>query len=319
MQYTTRPASWFADRARLRRLIKAERFDIIHTNGSSDHKQVMLATLGLSKRPGIVFTKHNTHSLHSWGNRLRVRLATDHAIAVSDYVHRLMQHSPYRRHPITTIRNGIDTDFFAPQTPQSLILQRDALFGPHWRGKLLLGSAGGTDYAKGWLDLVAAAATLPPGERERVLLLVAGEPPSEAMRDRVRALGLSRQVVFPGVLDDVRGALACCHVGFVLSYRETLSFACREMMSLSLPTLVTNVGGLPENVRDGFNGWIVPVHDVTAMKDKLRFMLAHPEQVAIMGARAREISVRDFGLDTFVEATLGVYRRVLADKALRIA
>ena len=44
MRYTTRPSSWFGDRARLRRLIKRGGFDIIHANGSADHKQVMLAT-----------------------------------------------------------------------------------------------------------------------------------------------------------------------------------------------------------------------------------------------------------------------------------
>lgn len=120
MQYTTRPSSWFKDRAQLRRLIKAGRYDIIHANGSADHKQVMLATLGMSRRPRIVFTKHNDHPLTSFGHKLRVALATDHSIAVSDYIHGLMANSPYGKRPITTIRHGIDTDFFAPPPPESL-------------------------------------------------------------------------------------------------------------------------------------------------------------------------------------------------------
>ncbi|WP_235556581.1 sulfatase-like hydrolase/transferase, partial [Bordetella bronchiseptica] len=89
-------------------------YDIIHCNGSADHKQVMLATLGLRRRPRIVFTKHNDHPLGSLGNRLRATLATDHSIAVSAYVHGLLADSPYSRHPITTVRHGIDTDYYAP-------------------------------------------------------------------------------------------------------------------------------------------------------------------------------------------------------------
>jgi glycosyltransferase involved in cell wall biosynthesis len=311
MLYTTRPSSWFKDRAKLRRLIKTGRFDIIHANGSADHKQVMLATLGMARRPRIVFTKHNDHPLTSFGHKLRVALATDHSIAVSDYVQGLMQQSPYRKRPITTIRHGIDTNFFAPPPPESLDKLRALIFGPDWQGKLLLGSAGGTDYDKGWLDLVAAVAALPPADKARVLLMVAGDPPSEAKLARVRELGMIDQVRFPGLLDDVRAALASCHAGFVLSYREALSFACREIMALGLPALVSNAGGLPENVTDGVDGWIVPVRDVAAMTDKLRFMLDHPDTVRAMGAKARETALRDFNLDRFASATVEVYQRTL--------
>lgn len=314
MQYTTRPSSWFKERAQLRRLIKTGRFDIIHVNGSADHKQVMLATLGMARRPRIVFTKHNDHPLSSFGHKLRVALATDHGIAVSDYVHGLMQRSPYSKRPITTIRHGIDTDFFAPPPPESLDKLRAQIFGPAWQGKLLLGSAGGTDYDKGWLDLVAAVAALPPADKARVLLMVAGDPPSEAKLARVRELGMIDQVRFPGLLDDVRAALASCHAGFVLSYREALSFACREIMGLGLPALVTDVGGLPENVTDGMDGWIVPVRDVPAMTATLRFMLDHPEALRAMGARARETSLRDFNLDRFAAATVDVYQRTLGGR-----
>ncbi|MGE8676142.1 MAG: glycosyltransferase, partial [Achromobacter kerstersii] len=251
------------------------------------------------------------HPLASFGHKLRVALATDHSIAVSDYVQGLMQQSPYRKRPITTIRHGIDTNFFAPPPPESLDKLRALIFGPDWQGKLLLGSAGGTDYDKGWLDLVAAVAALPPADKARVLLMVAGDPPSEAKLARVRELGMIDQVRFPGLLDDVRAALASCHAGFVLSYREALSFACREIMALGLPALVSNAGGLPENVTDGVDGWIVPVRDVAAMTDKLRFMLDHPDTVRAMGAKARETALRDFNLDRFASATVEVYQRTL--------
>jgi len=118
--------------------------------------------------------------------------------------------------------------------------------------------------------------------------------------------------MFPGLLDDVRDALACCHVGFVLSYREALSYACREVMSLGLPALVSNAGGLPENVRDGEDGWIVPVRDVSAIARVLNAMLQDPSRVSIMGAAARRSAVDHFGLDDFARATENVYRETLA-------
>lgn len=312
MRFSTRPSSWFGERAALRRLITREHYDIIHVNGSADHKQVMVALAGLQQRPRVVFTKHNDHPLDTLGHRLRARLATNHVIAVSDYVRGLLEQSPYRRLPITTIRHGIDTDYFAPLAPQALDALRDRYFGTAWRGRLLLGSAGGTDYDKGWLDLVEAAGGLPSAQRQRILILVAGDPPSEAKLARVRAAGMQGQVVFPGLLDDVRDALACCHAGFVLSYREALSYACREMMALGLPALVSNAGGLPENVADGVDGWVVPVRDVPAIAQVLQAMLQGPARVAAMGAAARRTAVGEFGLADFTQATLDVYRQALA-------
>ena len=310
MRFTTRPSSWFGERAALRRILARERYDIIHVNGSADHKQVMLALIGMRHRPRIVFTKHNDHPLHSWGHRMRAAFATDHVIAVSDYVREMLVESPYRRVPITTIRHGIDTDYFAllDITSDSLETLRDRYFGPAWRGCLLLGSAGGTDYDKGWLDLVDAAGSLPSDLRERILILVAGDLPNEDKRARVRAAGMQDQVVFPGLLDDVRDALACCHAGFVLSYREALSYACREVMSLGLPALVSNAGGLPENVRDGHDGWIVPVGNVRVIAQTLTGMLKDPSRVSTMGAAARRSALDQFGLSDFARATVDVYR-----------
>lgn len=312
MRFSTRPASWFGERAALRRLIRQQGYDIIHVNGSADHKQVMLALIGLRERPRVVFTKHNDHPLDTLGHRLRARLATDRVIAVSDYVHGLLDRSPYGRLPIHTIRHGIDTDYFAPQSEQALDALRSQYFGRGWQGHLLLGSAGGTDYDKGWLDLVEAAGSLPDEQRRRIRILVAGDPPNEAKLARVRAAGMQDRLVFPGLLDDVRDALACCHAGFVLSYREALSYACRELMSLGLPALVTDAGGLPENVTQGVDGWIVPVRDVSAIAAVLQSMLQDPAQLAVMGAAARSKALGDFNMRDFTEATLDVYRRALS-------
>lgn len=312
MHFTTRLSSVFSGRAALKRLIKTERFDVIHCNGSADHKQVMLATLGMARRPRVIFTKHNDHPLNSLGNTLRARLATDHVIAVSDYVRSLIEQSPYRQLPITTIRHGVDTNFFAPPAACSEDKLHEIFFGADWRGKLLLGSAGGTDFDKGWLDLVDAAGSLAPELKESIRILVAGDPPNEAKMARVRAAGMENQVVFPGLLDDVRAALASCHVGFVLSYREALSFACREMMAIGRPVLASNAGGLPENIKPGVDGWVVPVKDVAAIAEALKSMLADAAMVRRMGLAARETAVKTFNLHDFAQATLDVYTHTLA-------
>jgi hypothetical protein len=70
MSFTTRP---FSARLALRELIVKEKFDVIHVNGSSDHKQVMLALIGLEPSPRVIFTKHNDRGVSSVGHHLRAR------------------------------------------------------------------------------------------------------------------------------------------------------------------------------------------------------------------------------------------------------
>lgn len=308
--FSTRASAFFGERAAFRRLLRDGGFDVIHVNGSSDHRLVMLASAGLRHAP-VVFTKHNDLPLASVGHHLRAALATDHVIAVSHFVEGLVRRSPYRRTPISMVHHGVDTRYFAPPPDDMRAELRQRFFGDGWQGKVLLGSAGGTDYDKGWLDLLAAIAALPSAQRQQFRVMVAGDIPNEAKMARVRELGMTEQVVFPGLLDDVRPALAACDVGFVLSYREALSFACREVMSLGLPALISDAGGLPENVRDGQDGWIVPVRDPQAIGRVLQSILADPSRVAAMGQAARDKSVREFNLDRFVSATADVYQRAL--------
>ncbi len=308
MAFTTRPSSWLADRATLRQLLVTNVFDTVHVNGSADHKQVMLACLGLRHAPRIIFTKHNNHSLTSFGHQLRSRFATDHVIAVSDYIKDLLLKSPYKRQAITTIRHGIDIDYFSPVSAVEKLRLREHYLGAGFDKKIILGSAGGTDYEKGWLDLVTAVSLLSPEQRAKFHIVVIGDPPNALKLAQVADCGMAGQVSFPGLIDDVRPLLAACDIGYVLSYQEALSFACRELMALGLPVLVTRVGGLPENLTDQREGWIVPPRSPELIKNVLQKILFEPEQLSQMGAQARQRAEREFGLTDFVKATLAIYQ-----------
>lgn len=308
MAFTTRPSSWLTDRAVLRQLLVTNAFDTVHVNGSADHKQVMLACLGLRHAPRIIFTKHNDHSLTSFGHQLRAHFATDHVIAVSDYIKDLLLKSPYKRQAITTIRHGIDIDYFSPPSAVEKLRLREHYLGLGFDKKIILGSAGGTDYEKGWLDLVTAVSLLSPEQRIKFHIVVIGDLPNALKLAQVADCGMAGQVSFPGLIDDVRPLLAACDIGYVLSYQEALSFACRELMALGLPVLVTRVGGLPENLSDQREGWIVPPRSPELIKNVLQKILFEPEQLSQMGAQARQRAEREFGLTEFVKATLAIYQ-----------
>ena len=106
--------------------------------------------------------------------------------------------------------------------------------------------------------------------------------------------------------------VASLDAGFVLSYDvETISFACREMMSMGKPVLVTRYAGLPENIHEGSDGWIVPVRDRQAMAEAVRTLVEQRGVLPAMGAAARGHAEREFGLPLFVGRTEEAYEKLL--------
>ncbi len=309
--FSTRPAPMLAEVSRLRRLLREGDFDLVHVNGSADHRQAMLARLGLRRPPRIVWTKHNTMPARGFGHWLRSCFGTDGAIGVCDRVSGLLHDSPYRGHPIRTVRLGVDTDAFRPATADESRQARLELLGGVPAGTRVLGSVGGTDRAKGWMTLVRALARLPRADRDGFRLLVAGDPPRGTLRQEVETLGMAPWVVFPGLVADPRRVLAASDVGFVVSFQEAGSYAACESLAMGLPTLVSDAGGLPELVRDGVDGWIVPAGDVAAAEAWLRDRLAHPVPPA-MSAAARARALDCFSMPVFAERTLAFYRQVCA-------
>ncbi|MHC0505430.1 glycosyltransferase [Achromobacter aegrifaciens] len=308
---------------RLRRLLVQERFDIAHVNGSADHRVCMLAGLGLgADSPAVVYTQHNDRIASSLGATLRARLATDRVICVCEHTRRKLAGSAFGRCGLRTVRNGVDVERFMPPAPQARAEARRRWLPAAHAGRLVVGSNAGTADYKRWPDMVEALSLLPVELRARIVIMIAGEPPGEPQRRRVRELGMEDQVIFAGLLDDVRSFVAALDVGFVLSSEmETISFACREMMAMGVPVIVSNAGGLAENVYPGLDGWVVPARTPEAVAGVLREILAQPQLLGPMGRAAREKAVRDFALSRFVADTHAVYLEAQsqAQRPLRLA
>lgn len=299
-------------RRQLREYLRRHAFDIVHVNGSADHRLVLSASRSLPRRPKIVFTKHNSKPATGFTHRLRAK-RTDLAIAVSDATLRELQATPYATCAPRTIRNGVDIAHYMPWPAAEALAERDRWCG---RDDLLLGSNAGTAAHKGWMDLVEAVATLPADRRARVHVLLCGKPPTTEQTARIATLGLAAQVHFAGLLSDVRPVVAAIDAGFVLSHAvETISFACREMMAMGKPVLVSDYAGLPENIDDGVDGWIVPVRDRAAIARAVDGLLDARERLPTMGAAARAKAEREFGLHGFVEATEAAYVALLPSAA----
>lgn len=317
--YTSRPLPLVAEVVRLRRFLAREKFDLVHVNGSADHRHMMLARMGLSSPPAIVWTKHNTNPIDSFGHRLRARFGTEAAIGVSEYVTAQLQASHYARRVVRTVYHGMDAAYFSPASAAERQDLRSRLFADLPEDAVVFGSTAGTDLEKGWILLVEAAGRLPEALRKRVRVVVAGDLPVPAVMNRIKGKGLDiSQVLFPGLVQDVRPILRACDVGFVLSSREAASYALYEAMSVGLPALVSDAGGLPEGVNSNAVGWVVPRDNLDALTHCVRAILGSGQSVlANMGANARQRIKTAFSMPVFVGNIQAVYGQAIDVVAAR--
>lgn len=101
-------------------------------------------------------------------------------------------------------------------------------------------------------------------------------------------------VSYVGEQEDVRPWLARCSVFVLPSYREGTPKANLEAMASGRAVITTDAPGCRETVRDGENGFLVPVRSVDAIFEKMEWSLDHPEEVAAMGRKGREMAEQIF-------------------------
>ena len=112
-----------------------------------------------------------------------------------------------------------------------------------------------------------------------------------AIEDRdLHAWQKAGDIEFLGRLADVRPALTDCSVYVLPSYREGTPRTVLEAMAMGRPVITTNAPGCRETVREGVNGFLVPVRDVDSLIHAMEKFINQPDLVKKMGQASREIA-----------------------------
>jgi len=146
----------------------------------------------------------------------------------------------------------------------------------------------------------------------RARLLIAGREQNRTyaagLRKQVRGLRLNGRIRFSGAMPQAELALqmrnACVLV--LPSASEGLGRVLLEAMATGIPVIGSGVGGIPELVEEGVNGFLVPPGDEKALAEKIRWMLENPEQAHAMGCHGRAFVEGFFSTEAYVKA----YRQI---------
>jgi N-acetyl-alpha-D-glucosaminyl L-malate synthase BshA len=144
-------------------------------------------------------------------------------------------------------------------------------------------------------------------------LILVGDGPERADVERLAAsLGVSDKVAFLGEQLQMGRFLAQADLFLLPSEQESFGLAALEALASGVPVVATRVGGLPEVVRHGETGWLVPVGDPPALAEAVLKLLADEPRRAAMGRAARADALARFHPEPVVARVEALYRELLA-------
>ena len=122
---------------------------------------------------------------------------------------------------------------------------------------------------------------------------------------------LAEKVTFVGFTTNVLGYLQKADICTLISHSEGLPLSILEAMSLGLPIVASNVGGISKQVENGYNGYLVERNDVEDLTEKIKLLMNNPTLRRQMGVNSRTFYEKEFKLEKMVDRTLAVYASIL--------
>ena len=303
----------------MRDLVDEFRPDIIHCHGG--RANLMGAMVRRSRRVPVVTTVHSDYKLDYLGNPFKQHtFGTANAVAlrfldfyqpVADRMARTLIERGFDPERIVKIYNGMDFSRPTGDFDRAAYL-RDTFGAEIEEGDVLCGIAARLTAVKDIATTVRAFAEALK-EAPRLRLFIAGEGEDEDMLRRLCSqLGVADRVTFCGWVSPVEPFFRAMDINLLSSVSETFPYSILEGICAGCATICSDVGGMPELIDTGENGYIFPVGDD---KQLARYMARLANDAGLRRAFAEalyEKASRDFSRDRMCERQEANYRHLLA-------
>lgn len=293
--------------------------DCIHVHNmhyfSKIHTRI-IKEISLKKSIPIILTAHNV-----WDDNLFLDLTKNikwsHIIAVSHFIKREIMGTGYSHKNITVIHHGIDQNVYSPKISARAVFRKY----PMLKGKKIIFHPARMGLAKG-CDVSIKALRIVKARFPNAVLVLAGtkniidwnqtqQKQIAYMVSLVKFLGLKDNVLIDAFrLEDMPKLYAASNVCIYPSTSsEPFGLTMLEALSSAKPMIVTETGGMPEIIKDGINGFVIPVKDFESLSSRIIQVLADKPLRERLGYTGREMVEQHYTKEIIAENTLRLYRK----------
>jgi len=292
--------------------------DILHVHYAIPHSiSAYLAKMMLRDRVvPFVTTLHGTDITLVGNDRSYLPITrfgieqSDAVTAVSDYLKQRTIQEFQVRNPIEVVPNFVNCDVYGRSHDRNLrrkFAEDDEAIFIH---------ISNFRPVKRVEDVIGIFALVRKNRKAR-LLMVGDGPDRPKAEWLANTHNVAQDVQFVGKQNDMSELLAISDVLLLPSELESFGLVALEAMACEVPVIATRVGGVPEVVRDGVDGFLYDVGDVRAMADGCLSILSRPQFRDDLGKAAREHANRDFCASNIVLKYEELYSRTIEEARAR--
>lgn len=282
---------------------------IVNTHSSRDGWLVGLAAR-LARVPLLIRSRHiDVDYPNRWLSRHAFTTFADHVITTSGKITGNFQHLfELSASHISTVPTGIDLQRFHPDGPKAALpLPVEAA------GLPLIGMVSVLRSWKGHSIFFRAARLFNETGPRAHFVVVGGGAPVEHFKNLARAEGIGDRVTFTGYREDVPEILRALDVLAIPSTQhEGVPQVGLQALACRTPVVGSDVGGIPEIIRDGETGRIFPANDAPRLAAKIQETLSQPEQTRHMAERGRVLVEAEYSFDAMLNKLDAIYRQYLS-------
>ena len=264
----------------LTRIVKKYKIDLIHANSAAAGfvAAKVKAKLGIP----VVYTAHGIFSKQEYDKGLG---QLDQIICVSDYVRRKAINDGADFNRLVTSYSGIDVDKFQPEACRQELRNRFNLPQEAFVIGIVSRIKNSTD--KGHRALLNVLQKHEFAKKWHILVIGKGKGLAGLKEETAKA-GLKDRVHFLGHMTHVNEVLNCADILALPSRFETFGLVLAEAMALKKPAVAYNVGGIPELIEDGRNGFLVEKNNEEELYQKLKLLADDSNLRTEMGIEGRK-------------------------------
>jgi glycosyltransferase involved in cell wall biosynthesis len=303
---------------KLFRVFKKEKFDIVHTHTAKAGALGRLAAC-LAGVPAIIHTPHG-HNFYGYFNRFFSAAIILIEKFLSIFTCKIMVLTQLERNDylkfrvagdkkIILIYMGLELDKFIGQNPQKF--RSNLNIDP---SEKLVGFVGRLDPIKGAQVFVRAAGLCLKADTRAKFILAGEGALRRKLEESAESAGFNGRVIFVGWREDVADVMSALDILVLPSLNEAAGMVLIEAQSLGVPVIASNVGGIPEMIKQGQTGILVPANDPEALASAIKELLSDPQRLQAMSEAGRSWVKSRFKAEDMTARIIDVYFQALKEK-----
>lgn len=305
--------------ARVSEVIEKYGVDLIHAHYAYPEGLVGLLARKRTGKP-LIITIHGYDILLErtvgYGVRINKRIdaiigrvlnRADAVVAASQATFNEASKIVNRVNKVQLIPNGIDTERFRPNLNCVCLKRKLGIEG------LTIVFTLRTHEPRYGLEYLIRAAPIITREKDDVVLIIGGDGSLRSYHQELATkLGVKEKIVFTGKIpqSEVPYYYAMSDMVVVPSLQEGFGLVVSEAMACGKPVIGTKVGGIPDQLIDGYNGFLVPPRNPEEIARKILLLVDHPEEAKHMGSNGRKIVEEKFDIERRIDKILLLYRKL---------